>query len=298
MTVTASMVKELREKTGVGMLECKKALEENQGNLDKAVLWLRERGLSRAANKASRVAAEGIVKVAVSDDARSAVVLELNSETDFVSKNDDFQKFATEVAHLALKNKVQDLEVLKAMKLGNETVENALSGLIAKIGENMRFRRLGFLSTAKGTVTGYTHMGGKIGSIVLLDGAEGPEVQEIGKDLAMHAAAASPRYLKPEDVSPEEVEQEKALGRKQLLEQGKPEAMLEKILVGQISKFYKEICFAEQAFIKDPSISVSKLVADKAKGAKLTAYYLFKLGEGIEKKKENFAEEVAAQLRS
>lgn len=298
MTVTASMVKELREKTGVGMLECKKALEENEGHIDKAILWLRERGLSRAANKAGRIAAEGIVKVVVSDDARSAVVLELNSETDFVSKNDDFQKFATDVANLALSLKIHDIDTLKAAKLGQDTVENTLSGLMAKIGENMRLRRIGFLTASKGTVAGYTHMGGKIGCIVSIEGAEGIEVQSLGKDLAMHAAAASPRYLKSEDVSSEEVEQEKVLGRKQLLEQGKPEAMLEKILVGQISKFYKEICFVEQAFIKDPSVSVAKYVADKAKGASLSAYHLFKLGEGIEKKKENFAEEVAAQLRS
>ncbi len=298
MTVTASMVKELREKTGVGMLECKKALEENAGDLEKAILWLRERGLSRAAKKADRVAAEGIVKVLVSDDNRTAVVLELNSETDFVSKNADFLQFVDDVAKLALQHKVSDLDALKSLKLGNDTVENVLSGLIAKIGENMRLRRLGLLTTSKGTVAGYTHMGGKIGSIVLLNGAEGPEVAELGKDLAMHAAAAAPRYLKSDEVSAEEIETEKALGRKSLAEQGKPENMHEKILAGQISKFFKEICFVEQAFIKDPSVSVSKLVADKGKGSALTSFHLFKLGEGIEKKKENFADEVAAQLRS
>jgi len=292
------MVKELREKTGVGMLECKKALEENQGDLDKAILWLRERGLSRAAKKADRVAAEGIVKVLVSDDNRSAVVLELNSETDFVSKNVDFMQFVDDVAKLALQHKVGDLDALKTLKLGSDTVDNVLAGLIARIGENMRLRRVGLLTTSKGTVAGYTHMGGKIGSIVLLNGAEGPEVQELGKDLAMHAAAAAPRYLKSDEVSAEEIEIEKALGRKALAEQGKPENMHEKILAGQINKFYKEICFVEQAFIKDPALSISKLVADKGKGASLTSFHLFKLGEGIVKKKENFADEVAAQLRS
>ncbi len=298
MTITASMVKELREKTGVGMLECKKALEENQGDLEKAILWLRERGLSRAAKKADRVAAEGMVKVLVSPDARSGVVLELNCETDFVSKNEDFQKFAQDVAELALTRKVHDLDTLKTLKLGAETVDATLSNLIAKIGENMRLRRLGFLSSSKGTVAGYTHMGGKIGSLVLLDGAEGAEVQEIGKDIAMHAAAAGPRYLKSDEVNTDELEQEKELARKQLLEQKKPENMIEKILAGQITKFYKEVCLIEQAFVKDQNLTIRQLVTEKGKGASLSAFHLFKLGEGIEKKKENFAEEVAAQLRS
>ncbi len=298
MTVTASMVKELREKTGVGMLECKKALEENQGDMEKAILWLRERGLSRASKKADRVAAEGMVKVLVAPDARSGVVLELNCETDFVSKNEDFQKFAHDVAELALAHKIHDLDELKAVKLGGETVEATLANLIAKIGENMRLRRLGLLSTAKGTVAGYTHMGGKIGSLVLVEGVEGAEVQELGKDIAMHAAAAAPRYLKSEEVSTVELDQEKELARKQLLEQGKPENMIDKILVGQINKFYKEVCLLEQAFVKDQNIAIKQLVSDKAKGGSLSAFHLFKLGEGIEKKKENFADEVAAQLRS
>lgn len=298
MTITAGMVKELREKTGVGMLECKKALEENQGEIEKAILWLRERGLSRAAKKADRVAAEGLVKVLVSPDSRSGVVLELNCETDFVSKNEDFQKFAHDLAELALSKRVSDIEALKTLKIGNETVDATLANLIAKIGENMRLRRLGLLTSSKGTVAGYTHMGGKIGSLVLLEGAEGPEIQELGKDIAMHAAAANPRYLKSDEVSTDELDQEKELARKQLLEQKKPENMIEKILAGQMSKFYKEVCLIEQAFVKDPNISIKQLVSEKGKGATLSGFHLFKLGEGIEKKKENFADEVAAQLRS
>lgn len=298
MTITAGMVKELREKTGVGMLECKKALEENQGEMEKAILWLRERGLSRAAKKADRVAAEGLVKVLVSADARSGVVLELNCETDFVSKNEDFQKFSHDLAELALSKRVTDIEALKGLKLGNETVDAKLANLIAKIGENMRLRRLGLLTSSKGTVAGYTHMGGKIGSLVLLEGAEGPEVQELGKDIAMHAAAANPRYLKSDEVSTDELEQEKELARKQLIEQKKPENMIEKILAGQMTKFYKEVCLIEQAFVKDQNLSIKQLVSEKGKGATLSAFHLFKLGEGIEKKKENFADEVAAQLRS
>jgi elongation factor Ts len=298
MTITAGLVKELREKTGVGMMECKKALEENQGDMEKAILWLRERGLSRAAKKADRVAAEGVVKVLVSEDGRSGAVVELNCETDFVSKNPDFQDIADKVAALALKNKISDVDALKSAQLGNETVDAALATLIAKLGENMKIRRVGFLSTPKGTISGYTHMGGKIGSLVLLNGAEGPEVQELGRDLAMHAAAAAPRYLKSDEVDAAEIETEKDLGRKKLLEEGKPENMHEKILAGQISKFYKEICFIDQAFIKDPSLSIQKVVADKGKGASLTSFHLFKLGEGIEKKKENFADEVASVLRT
>ncbi len=298
MTITAGMVKELREKTGVGMLECKKALEENQGEIEKAILWLRERGLSRAAKKADRIAAEGLVKVLVSPDARSGVVLELNCETDFVSKNEDFQKFAQDLAELALSKRITDVEALKGLKLGSETVDTTLSNLIAKIGENMRLRRLGLLSTSKGTVAGYTHMGGKIGSLVLLEGAEGPEVQELGRDIAMHAAAANPRYLQSSEVSTDELDQEKELAKKQLIEQKKPENMIEKILAGQMSKFYKEVCLIEQAFVKDPNLSIKQLVTEKGKGAKLGGFHLFKLGEGIEKKKENFADEVAAQLRS
>ena len=298
MTITAGMVKELREKTGVGMMECKKALEENAGDLEKAVLWLRERGLSRAAKKADRIAAEGIVKVAISADQRTGVVVEFNCETDFVSKNEDFSRFADDVANLALSQKVSDVDALKVLKLADgETVEGRMATLIAKLGENMKVRRLGLLSTAKGTVAGYTHMGGKIGSLILLDGAEGQEVQNLGKDIAMHSAAAGPRYLKSEEVDASEIETEKELGRKALLEQGKPENMWEKILVGQVNKFYKEICLLEQGFVKDPAQSIKAVVSEKGKGASLSAFHLFKLGEGIEKKKENFADEVAAVLR-
>lgn len=298
MTITAGMVKDLREKTGVGMMECKKALEENGGDLEKAILWLRERGLSRAAKKADRVAAEGVVQVAISPDAHKGVVVELNCETDFVSKSEDFTAFAKDVAELALAQNITDVEALKTAKLGSgETVDARLAGLIAKLGENMKVRRLGFLKTSKGVVSGYTHMGGKIGSLVLLEGAEGSEVQELGKDLAMHSAASGPRYLKSDEVEASEIETEKELGRKKLQEEGKPENMWDKILVGQINKFYKEICLIEQAFVKDPGQSIKQVVTEKGKGSQLTGFQLFKLGEGIEKKKENFADEVAAALR-
>lgn len=298
MTITAGMVKDLREKTGVGMLECKKALEENGGDMDKAINWLRERGLSRAAKKADRVASEGIVKVLIAPDNRSGVVVEMNCETDFASKNAEFAGFVDKVAEVALKNKVKDVDALNSLKIGADTVDDALKGLIAKVGENMKIRRVGYLSTDKGTVAGYTHMGGKIGALVLLNGAEGEDVQAFGKELGMHAAASAPRYLTSAEVDQSELDNEKELARKKLIEEKKPEAMIEKILGGQMQKFFKEVCFLEQPFVMDADKSIAQAVKEKGKGATLTGFKLFKLGEGIEKKKEDFASEVAATLKS
>lgn len=297
MAISASQVKDLREKTGVGMMECKKALEENGGDLEKAILWLRERGMSRAAKKADRVAAEGVVEVLVNEDQNAGVVLELNCETDFVSKNDDFRKFTADLAALALKNRPKDATEMLNLKMGAETVDAVIKGKIATIGENLILRRVTVLATTNGTIAGYSHMGGKIGSLVCLDGAKGAEVAELGKDIAMHIAAAAPRYLASSEVNTTELEQEKELARKKLIEEKKPENMIEKIMMGQIAKFYKEVCLTEQAFIKDPNMSVSKLVQDKGKGAKLTAFARFQLGEGVEKKQEDFAAEVAAVTR-
>lgn len=298
MTVTASQVKELRQKTGVGMMECKKALTETGGDIEKAILYLRERGLSRAAKKADRVTAEGLVKVFVNEAGTAGSVVEVNCETDFVSKNGDFINFIDSVSKLALENNVNDIETLKKLELDGKSVEETITSLIATIGENLNLRRVQTFTTSNGVVAGYTHMGGKIGSLVLLEGANSEAVQELGKDLAMHAAAAAPKYLVSGEVDPQEVEQEKELGKKKLLEQGKPENLIEKILVGQINKFYKEICLIEQAFVKDPNYTVKQLVSEKGAGAELKAFARFQLGEGIEKKQENFAEEVAAQLKN
>ncbi len=295
--ISAGMVKDLREKTGVGMMECKKALEENAGDLEKSIVWLRERGMSRAAKKEGRVTAEGIVEVFVAPSKDSGVLVEVNCETDFVSKNEDFQKFTRELAALALKTKASNISELETQKLGAETVKERLAGLIARIGENMQIRRVQVVSTSNGVVTGYSHMGGKIGTLVALEGATGADVEELGKDLAMHVAAAGPRYLLNSEVDTTELELEKEIARKKLLEEGKKPEMIDKILVGQMNKFYKEVCFVEQAFIKDPSVSVSKHVENAKKGVKITSFARFQLGEGIEKKKENFAEEVAAQLK-
>lgn len=298
MTISASMVKELREKTGVGMMECKKALEENSGDMEKAILWLRERGMSRAAKKADRVAAEGLIKVATADDGKSGVLVELNCETDFVSKNDDFMKFLDETANIALTKKIGSADELLTAKMANGSdVKTNLTEMIAKIGENMTLRRVQVLSTSNGVVSGYTHMGGKIGTLVVLEGATGADVNELGKDLAMHVAASAPRFLVESEVNAAELEQERELARKKLQEEGKPADMIDKILVGQMKKFFKEVCLVEQPFIKDPGVTVTKHVENTKKGVKVAAFARFQLGEGIEKKKENFAEEVAAQLK-
>lgn len=297
VTISASMVKDLREKTGVGMMECKKALEENSGDMEKAIVWLRERGMSRAAKKADRVAAEGMVHFTVGDKGDSAVLLEVNCETDFVSKNEEFRNFVAETAKLALESNVNDVEKLAAMKLSSGTsVDETIKGLIQKIGENMKLRRVQTVKAPNALITGYTHMGGKIGTLVVLEGATGPAVTEAGKDIAMHVAAAFPRYLSRNEVDTAELAQERDIARKKLVEEKKPEAMIDKILEGQMNKFYKEVCLVEQAFVKDPDISVSKLLEKTDKNLKLTKFLRFQLGEGIEKKQENFAAEVAAQL--
>jgi len=297
MTITAGQVKELREKTGVGMMECKKALEENSGDMEKAIIWLRERGVSRAAKKADRIAAEGVVAAVVNDDANAGVVLEVNCETDFTSNNDFFRQFVRDAAAAALKTRCNDIEKLANEKLASgKTVQDTLTDLIQKIGENMRIRRVSFVSTQNGAVGSYIHMGGKIGTLVVLDGAKNGDVLALAKDLAMHVAAASPRYLTSGDVNTAELEQEKELSRKKLIEEKKPEAMIEKIVDGQMKKFFKEVCLVEQAFVKDPNVNITSLVAKVSPQLKVSNFHRFALGEGIEKKKEDFAAEVAAQL--
>ena len=248
--------------------------------------------------KADRITAEGIVEIAVSSDYKKAAVLEVNCETDFVSKNDDFIKFTKNAAQLALENNCNSIDDLKKLMLSGKNVGDTITELIATIGENLNLRRVATLESKNGVVNGYTHMGGKIGTLVQLDGATGEEVAELAKDIAMHTAAVAPRYLKPEEVSETEIEQEKELAKKKLIEEGKPENLIEKIMAGQISKFYKEVCLQEQIFVKDQNYTIKKLVKEKGQGSELTAYRRFQLGEGIEKKQENFAEEVAAQLKS
>jgi elongation factor Ts len=297
MTITAGMVKDLREKTGVGMMECKKALTETNGDMEKAVVWLREHGMARAQKKEGRVAAEGVVEVFVNPEQNAGVLVELNCETDFVSKNEEFRALAHDIAKLAFQHKAKDHEELLGLKLGAHTVKDKLTELIAKIGENMQVRRVKVVHTANGVVSGYSHMGGRIGTLVVLEGATGSDVADLGKDLAMHVAAASPRYLVETEVNATELDQEREIARKRLEEEGKPAELIEKILVGQMKKFYKEVCLIEQAYVKDPNVTVQKHVDSLKKGLKIAGFARFQLGEGIEKKKEDFAAEVAAQLK-
>lgn len=293
--ISAGQVKDLREKTGVGMMECKKALEENAGDMEKAIVWLRERGMSRAAKKADRIAAEGVVEVIVNDAGNAAAVLEVNCETDFVAKNEDFRKLVREAAEVALKNNCNDIEKLAEMKLSTgATIKDTITELIQKIGENMRLRRVLTISAPNGHISSYIHMGGRIGTAVVLEGKK--DVAELGKDIAMHIAAASPRYLSRNEVDKSELDQEKDIARKKLIEEKKPEAMIEKILDGQMNKFYKEVCLVEQAFVKNPDVSITKLLEGTDKNLKISKFVRYALGEGIEKKQENFAAEVAAQL--
>jgi len=297
-TVTAAQVKELREATGVGMMECKKALVENNGDMDKAVLWLRERGMARAANKAGRTAAEGLVQFGIAPNGKEAVIVELNCETDFAAKNEDFRSFVSKVTQLALAMKSADAEALAAANMGGVSVATKLSELIAKVGENMTLRRVKYLSCPQGFIAGYNHMGGRIGTLVAFEGEASPKAVEVGNDLAMHVAASAPRYFAREEVAASELEQEKEIARIRLKEQGKPDDIIEKALMGQVNKFYGEVCLLDQPFVKEPKLTVSAYV--KQSGAKVSpkAFVRFQLGEGIEVKQENFADEVAAQLRN
>ena len=297
VTITANQVKELRERTGVGMMECKKALTENEGSMDKAILWLRERGLSRAAAKSTRAAAQGVVEIAISPDQTAGIALEVNSETDFVASNPEFKAYAKTIAELALSKKAKSIDEIKNLKLTTgKTAQETLTEMVARIGENMQLRRVSMLHTNSGVVAGYVHGGGKIGVLVAVDGGKGDQVIAATRDIAMHVAASSPRYLQASDVPASELEQEKELGRNKLLEEKKPAEMVEKILAGQMQKFYKEICLVDQPFVKDPAIAVAKYLTGVGATLKVASFIRFGLGEGIEKKEENFADEVAKTL--
>ncbi|PIK14570.1 translation elongation factor Ts [Halobacteriovorax sp. JY17] len=289
MAISAKDVKELREKTGAGMMDCKKALTEVNGDLEAAVDYLRTKGLAKAAKKASRVAAEGAVVTLI--DGNNGVILEVNCETDFVSKGDDFQGFAKSMAEFALSNKAGSVDELKSAK------EAAITELTMKCGEKVDARRLVSLSTS-GLLGSYNH-GGKIGVLVDLetDKADAPEVAELAKDISMHVAAAAPTFLSGDDIDESFKEREAEVYRAQLKEEGKPADMIEKIVLGKLGKLAKEVCLLEQAFIKNPDLSIKKLVAETASkvGGTITvkSFHKLNLGEGIEKKEDNLADEVA-----
>lgn len=292
MAITASMVKELRERTGAGMLDCKKALTENNGDIEKAIDFLREKGIAKAAKKAGRTAAQGLIFDGVSADSKTAVILEFNSETDFVAKNDEFKSLGSKLVEIALEKGISSIEELKKTEIDGETVENILTALIAKIGENMNLRRLERVTT-EGFVTTYNHLGGKLGVIVELTG-EATEANIIkGKDIAMHVAAMDPKYLNSSDVTTDDLEKEKEIARKQLEEEGKPAQIIEKILEGKMRKFYEENCLVDQIFVKAEN---KETVGKYAGELEILSFNRYKVGEGIEIEESDFAAEVAAQI--
>ena len=285
----ASDVKELREKTGAGMLDCKIALDENNGDMEKAIDWLREKGIAKAAKKESRIAAEGLCQIKV--DGNTAVILEVNSETDFVAKNEEFTNFVDYLADKILANDVTTVEDVLAIEDGGETINDKLVALVAKIGEKISFRRFEKITKEDDCVFGtYKHMGGKIGTIVVVKGAN----EEVAKDVAMQACAMNPTALNRESVPAEVVEREAKIIKEQVMAEGKPEDIAEKMVTGRLNKFYKEVCLVEQAFIKDSGMSVLDYVKNN-KGEVLSMVRIA-VGEGIEKRQDNFAEEVMAQI--
>lgn len=297
--ITAQAVKELRERTGAGMMDCKKALTETNGDMEKAVEVLREKGLAAAAKKAGRVAAEGIVKTFISEDMKKGAMVEVNCETDFVADNAEFIEFAGKVAEMAANNDVSTVEELVALKYNDDkTVQEVLTELIAKIGENMTVRRFEKVAVENGVVQSYIHGGGRIGVLVQLAcDSNSSELTQVAKDVCMQIAAANPLFLTENEVDSKALETEKEIYRAQALNEGKPEKIVEKMVEGRIKKYYKEVCLLNQPWVKDADKSISKYLEEKSKevGSPITVqkYFRFERGEGIEKKEENFAEEVA-----
>lgn len=285
MAVTATMVKELRERTGLGMMECKKALAETDGDIEAAIENLRKASGLKAAKKADRTAAEGIVAAKVADDGSYATVLEVNSETDFVARDEGFQGFANSVLDKAFEAKASDLAAVVT-----EDVENARLALVQKIGENIGVRRVATVEAADGVVGAYVHSNNRIAVLVELKGG----TVELAKDVAMHIAAVNPQVVKPEDMPEDVVAKEKEIIKAQPDMEGKPEQIVEKMMTGRIAKFLKENSLVEQPFVKDPEVTIGKLV--KAAGAEVIRFNRFEVGEGIEKKVDDFAAEVAAQV--
>ena len=290
--VSASQVKDLREKTGAGMMDCKKVLTETNGDMEKAIELLRERGIAKAAKKSDRIAAEGLVAAYVSEDGKVGAVVEVNSETDFVAKNDEFKAFVADVAEQVAKQNPANVEELLAEKSIKEdkTVGEVLTDKIAKIGENMSIRRFARFES-NGLIEKYIHGDGKIGVLVELNGGD----SEVAKDVCMQIAAAKPEFLNRESVPAERLEKEMEILKAQAMNEGKPEAIAEKIVQGRVGKFYSEICLVEQEFVKNPDMKVSEVLASK--GAEAVRFARFEKGEGIEKKEENFAEEVMKQIQ-
>ena len=304
MSFTAKDVKELREKTGCGMMDCKKALTSSNGDMEKAIDFLREQGLAAAAKKSSRIAAEGLAMAYTNEDSSVGVAIEVNSETDFVAKNADFQAFVKLCAETVMKQKPASVEELLAAKTENgQTIEAALQEKILVIGENIKIRRFERL---EGVVASYVHAGGKIGVLVKFDVADksvasGEAFKTFAKDIAMQVAAASPAYLKREEVPAEVLEHEKKILKEQIVQGGAPEKVADKILEGKIGKYYKEVCLVDQPFVKDGHMSVADYAKNVSKELgteiKIDAFVRFEKGQGLEKKEDNFADEVAGMIK-
>jgi len=292
MSVTAAMVKELRERTGSGMMECKKALVETGGDLEVAIENMRKSGMAKADKKAGRVAAEGLISIATSGDASTTSIVEINSETDFVSKGDDFIDFTTAVANTAVNNDITDVDALNATQVTGEsvTVDEKRRALIAKVGENINVRRFETIQTSGGIVGSYMH-GIRIGVLVEMEGGD----MALAKDIAMHIAAIKPMCVSEAEVPEAEIEKEKEIFKAQAAESGKPAEIIEKMIVGKIKKFLKGITLLGQPFVKDGDVTVEQLL--KSNNAKVLSFVRFEVGEGIEKKEDDFAAEVMAQAR-
>ena len=291
MAITAALVKELRERTGSGMMECKKALVESNGDIDVAIETMRKAGLAKADKKSDRVAAEGVIAIETSADGKNAVMLEVNSETDFVAKADDFINFVAQVGKVVLDKSPADIDALMALPLdGGESIDTVRQALIAKIGENIQIRRFSMMSVEDGVIGSYRH-GDRIGSMVTISGGD----MTLAKDIAMHVAASRPQAISGADLPSDLLDKERDIVATQARDSGKPEAIIEKMVEGRMKKFVNEISLLGQSFVKDPDVTVEKLVANA--GATVNEFAFYEVGEGIEKKEDNFAEEVMAQAR-
>lgn len=292
MAITAQLVKELREKTGAGMMDCKKALVETDGDMEKAIDFLREKGIAKAAKKGDRIAAEGLTSILV--EGNKAVILEVNSETDFVAKNEGFQTLVKELANHILANNPESVEATLEQTMENGAkVADHINAAIATIGEKLSLRRFEVVTKTDSDAFGaYLHMGGRISVLSVL---EGTTDEEAAKDVSMHIAAINPKYVSRDQVDASELEREREVLTQQALNEGKPEKIVAKMVEGRINKFYEEICVNEQAFVKNPDVKVGQFV--ESKGGKIQSFIRFEVGEGIEKREDNFAEEVMAQVK-
>ncbi|HCX1824859.1 TPA: elongation factor Ts [Staphylococcus aureus] len=291
-TISAKLVKELREKTGAGMMDCKKALTETDGDIDKAIDYLREKGIAKAAKKADRIAVEGLVHVETKGN--DAVIVEINSETDFVARNEGFQELVKEIANQVLDTKAETVEALMETTLPNgKSVDERIKEAISTIGEKLSVRRFAIRTKTDNDAFGaYLHMGGRIGVLTVVEGSTD---EEAARDVAMHIAAINPKYVSSEQVSEEEINHEREVLKQQALNEGKPENIVEKMVEGRLRKYLQEICAVDQDFVKNPDVTVEAFL--KTKGGKLVDFVRYEVGEGMEKREENFADEVKGQMK-